>query len=137
MKELVKAIYEKNTGSALDALIDGKIFYGKAPASTRFPFVVFSRVAGSNDWTFTETFDNPLIQFSVFSADSESSMEAAGIADAVRTLYDKCKLSITGETFLYMWLSNVVGPMDDDSISQDGADGGWSCHLDFDVKTQL
>jgi hypothetical protein len=135
MRELVKAIYAKNTGSALDALIGGKIFYGKAPANTLYPYVVFVRVAGSNDWTFTETFDNPLIQFSIFSADHESSIECLNIADAVKALYDDCKLSVTGETFLYMWLANVVGPMDDDSISQDGADGGWACHLDFDVST--
>jgi len=137
MKELVKAIYAKNAGSALDALIGGRIFHGKAPKDTPYPYVVFFRVTGQQDWTFTENFDVPLIQFSVFSADAGSSMECLGIADAVKALYNECSLSVTGETFLYMWLTNVVGPMDDDSISVDGADGGWACHLDFEVKTQM
>jgi hypothetical protein len=135
MKELVKSIYAKNTGSALDTLIGGRIFYGHAPVNTPYPYVVFFRVAGRQDWTFVDKLDNPLIQFSVFSADAESSMECLGIADAIKALYDKCNLSVTGETFLYMWLMNVVGPMEDDSITQAGSDSGWACHLDFDVST--
>jgi hypothetical protein len=135
LKELIKSIYAKNAGSALDTLIGGRIFHGKAPTGTVYPYVVFFRVTGSADWTFTDNFDNPLIQFSVFSADHGSSIECLNIADAVKALYDDCKLTVTGETFLLMWLTNVVGPMDDDSITQDGADGGWACHLDFDVST--
>jgi hypothetical protein len=137
LKELIKAIYAKNSGSALDAIINGRFYYGKAPEGTRFPYVVFFRVAGHADWTFTEYHDNSLIQFSVFSAESGSASEVSIISEAVRTLFDKCKLSVTGETFLYMWLSNITGPMEDDTVSQDGAEGGWACHLDFDVKTQL
>jgi len=136
LKELIKAIYAKNAGSTLDGLIGGRIFHGQAPPNTLFPYVIFFRVAGSIDWLFTENFDNALIQFSVFSADANSSMECLTIADAVKALYDDCKLTVTGETFLYMWLTNVVGPMNDDTITQDGSEGGWMCHLDFDVKTQ-
>ena len=137
MKALRNAIYAKCAGSSLDALINGQIFYGKVPAGTRYPYVVFFRVTGSQEWTFTENFDSPLVQFSVFSATATSSDEAHEIADAIKSLYDECSLSVTGETFLYMWLVNVIGPIDDDSISQDGADGGWACHLDFEVKTQV
>lgn len=136
MKELIKAIYAKNAGSTLDGLIGGRIFHGAAPTGTTFPYVVFFRVAGSQEWTFTENFDCPLIQFSVFSA-SSSSLESAGIADAVQSLYNECRLSVTGETFLHMWLVNTVGPTLDDSIIVEGMDGGWAVHLDFECRTQL
>jgi hypothetical protein len=136
MKELIKAIYAKNAGSTLDTLIGGRIFHGAAPKDTAFPYVVYFRVTGSQEWTFTENFDCPLIQFSVFS-NSPSSLESATIADAVQALYNECSLSVTSETFLYMWLVNTVGPMLDDSIIVEGSDGGWACHLDFDVRTLL
>ena len=137
MKALRNAIYAKNAGSALDTLISGQIFYGKVPTGTRYPYVVFYRISGSPERTFTEEYDNPLIQFSVFSADPNSSNEVHEIADAVKALYDECSLSITGYTLVWMRLQNDVGPLEDDSISQDGADGGWACHLDFYVRASL
>ena len=137
MKALRNAIYAKCAGSALDTLINGQIFYGKVPAGTRYPYVVFYRVSAGIEKTFTEEYDNPLIQFSVFSADPNSSNEVHEIADAVKALYDECSLTITGSTLVWMRLQNDVGPMEDESISQDGADGGWACHLDFDLMVSL
>jgi hypothetical protein len=133
MKALRNAIYAKCAGSSLDTLINGQIFYGKAPAGTRYPYVVFSRVTGNLEKTFTEEYDNPLIQFSVFSANATSSNEAHDIAEAVKSLYDECSLTITGSALIVMEIKNDQGPMEDDSISQDGADGGWACFLDFEI----
>ena len=133
MKALRNAIYAKCAGSALDTLINGQIFYGKAPTGTRYPYVVFSRVSAVDDKTFDKEYDNALIQFSVFSANSSSSNEAHDIAEVVKALYNKCTLSISGKTLIAMEKMNDVGPIEDDSISQDGADGGWACFLDFDV----
>jgi len=132
LKALRNAIYAKCSGSTLDTLINGQIYYGKAPFGTRFPYVVFSRVTGNIEKTFTEEYDLPLIQFSVFSATPTSSNEAHDIAEAVKALYDECSLTISGSTLIWMRLQSDVGPIDDDSISQDGADGGWACHLDFE-----
>jgi len=137
LKNLRNAIFSKNAGSALDTLIAGQIFYGKAPTGTRYPYVIFFRVSGGIEKTFTEEYDTPLIQFSVFSADPNSSNEVHEIADAIKATYDECSLSITGSTLVWMRLQNDIGPMEDDSISQDGADGGWAAHLDFDVRASL
>ena len=137
MKNLRNAIYTKCAGSALDTLINGQLYYGKAPTGTLYPYVVFFNVNDSLDLTFTDEFTDYLIQFSVFSANSTSSNEVYDIAEAIKALYNECSLSITGSVLVWMNLENVVGPQEDDSISQDGADGGWSCHLDFAVKTSL
>ena len=137
MKNLRNAIYAKCAGSALDTLIAGQIFYGKAPFGTRYPYVVFFNVNDSLDLTFTDEFTDYLIQFSAFSANSTSSNEVYDIAEAIKALYNECTLSITGSVLVWINLENVVGPQEDDSISQDGADGGWSCHLDFNVKVSL
>jgi len=137
MKNLRNAIYAKCAGSALDTLINGQLYYGKAPTGTLYPYVVFFRVSGSPEKTFTEEYDCPLIQFSAFSANPTSSNEVHEIADAIKALYDECSLTITGSTLVWMRLANDVGPMEDDTISQDGADGGWACHLDFDVRSSL
>lgn len=133
MKALRNAIYAKCAGAALNTLTNGQIYHGKAPAGTRYPYVVFSRVTSIKEKTFTEKFDCPLIQFSAFSADQSSSTEIYDIAEAIEALYDECSLSISGSTLLRMYLENTVGPFEDDSISQDGADGGWACHLDFNL----
>jgi len=132
MKALRNAIYAKCAGSALDTLINGQIYYGKAPFGTRFPYVVFSRMAGYPGFTFTEEYDFPTIQFSAFSATPTSSNEVHDIAEAIKSLYNECSLTISGSTLIWMRLQSDVGPIDDDSISQDGADGGWACHLDFE-----
>lgn len=136
LKALRNAIFAKCAGSALDTLISGQLFYGKAPVGTRYPYVVFSSIHDSDDPTFTEDFTDYLIQFSAFSAESSSSNEIYDIRDAIKALYNEKSLTITGATLVWMYLVNAMGPMDDDSISQDGRDGGWACHLDFDVKIQ-
>jgi len=135
MKALRNAIYAKLAGSTLDTLINGQLYHVKAPTGTRYPYVVFSRVVGSMEKTFTVDYDNPLIQFSVFSANSSSSNEVYDIAEAVKSLYHKCTLTVTGSTFIYMEFQNDAGPTEDDTISQDGADGGMACHLDFEIMT--
>ena len=137
MKELIKAIYSKNAGSALDALINGQIYYGSAPPGTRYPYVVFFNVTDLDHLTFTDQFTDFTIQFSAFSALSRDATEIIDIKAAIKALYNEQTLSITGSTLVWFNFENAVGPDKDDSITQDGADGGWSCHLDFDVKTSL
>jgi len=134
VKAISKAIYEKFVGSAAQTSYGDILFKGRAPVGTRYPYIVFSKVTSTPEKTFTETFKDRLINFSIFSAYSTPD-EADDIADAIENLYDECVLSITGVTFLRMHLTNTVEPYLDDSIAQDGADGGWACHLDFDLLT--
>jgi hypothetical protein len=134
LKSIQKAIYTKFTGSTLQATYGDILFHASVPPGVRFPFIVFSKVTASPEKTFTETFKNRLVQFSIFSAYATPD-EADDIIDAVESLYDECLLSISGISFLRMHITNTVEPYQDDSISQDGVDGGWACHLDFDLLT--
>jgi len=135
--ELRNAIYAKCAGSALDALINGQIYHGEAPEGTRYPYVIFFNVADSDHLTFTEEFTDCLIQFSAFSAVASSSNEIHGIKAAIKALYNECELTIVGSTLVWINFKNAAGPMKDNEISQDGAAGGWTVHVDFEVKTSL
>jgi hypothetical protein len=136
VKALRNAIYSKLSGSTLETLINGQLYYGSSPSGTRFPYVVFFSVTQTPEKTFTEHYTDAVIQFSVFSATETSSNEAHDISEAVKALYDECALTITGSTLVWMLIQNVNGPVVDDTIQQDGLTG-WACHLDFECKTSL
>lgn len=74
MKELFEAIYARYEATALAAKLT-ELYNTEAPAlSTEdgdggsvFPYGTFSLVSDVPDWTFTETFEDILVQFDFFS----------------------------------------------------------------------
>lgn len=76
-----------------------KLWEDIAPSGTETPYVVFSIVTAGIDYTMTENFFEPRIQFSICD-DQPSSSRAQTLADAVRDLYDTSLLTISGMTTL-------------------------------------
>jgi len=65
MNNLLSAIMTKLSGSALYNDVGGRIFLDEAPEGTEFPYVVFFIVSDVPEKTFTEDFENIIIQFSL------------------------------------------------------------------------
>jgi hypothetical protein len=128
LKNLLTAIMTKTTGSALSIDVGGRIYLDQAPDNSTFPYVVFFIVSDVPEKTFSEDFENVLIQFSLFSA-SSGATEITTIYTDLKSLFDECSLSITGNTLVWMKRANLTTMVDDITI-QDGTQavsiGRWT-----------
>ena len=88
------------------------------PQGTVYPNATYQLVNNTNDWTFTEDFDNALIQFNLYSK-SNSAVEITDAENKLRLLYDNCHLASSdlGSTWgqVYMqrdgsWLDKIPSP---------------------------
>ena len=93
----------RNDGSNNDfyTSIGGRLYNTQAPQNAVFPFAVFTEISDVNEYTFTTSFENVLVQFSLFSTE-ESVSEVRDMFTYCKSLFDWCSLSITGYAFLYM-----------------------------------
>ncbi|HSW62172.1 MAG TPA: DUF3168 domain-containing protein [Dissulfurispiraceae bacterium] len=135
MKALTTSIYGKLAGSSLDTLIGGRMFKGRAPENTEFPYAVYFVVSDVPDLTFTEHFEDVLLQFSLFSSTS-STTEIEDMYTALKSLYDECALTITGATLVWMKRANTQF-MVEDVETPDGTSQIYHYAVDYDIKTSL
>lgn len=112
MDSLLAAIMTKISGSALSTAAGGRIFLDQAPENSEFPYIVFFVVSGVPADTFTDAITETVIQFSIFST-SLSVVEMTGIYANLRSLFDDCSLSITGDTHLWMEWQNLTTMVED------------------------
>ena len=90
---LFTAIYSRYAESSLASLLSG-MYHTQAPADAVFPFVTLSLISQRPEWTFTENFENCLIQFSLFN-DESSPSDAGDEVKLLKELYDFFDLLIT------------------------------------------
>ena len=101
MKNLSTAIYNKISGSAFSTSIGGRLYKTRAPQNPTFPYVIYDIISDVPRDTFTERLEDVIIQFTIFST-SSGTTEIEDIFTNLKTLYDYCSLSITGNTHLTM-----------------------------------
>jgi len=115
--------------------IGGRMYMSENPQGTVYPNATFNLVHNSNDWTFTDDFDNSLIQFNLYSM-SKSAVEILDAEKKLRLLYDNCALASTdlGSTWAHVlmqrdgsWLDKIPHP--------DGTGGGniWRYVIEYKV----
>lgn len=77
--------------------IGGRFYFEMAPQDATLPFCTYHIISNSYDYTFSDNFEDFLIQFSIFSETSSSS-EIMDIFENLKTLFDWCdsSLSVTG-----------------------------------------
>ncbi len=135
MQNLTTAIFSKLSGSALSNDINGQLFKGRAPSNTRLPYIVFSVPSDAPQYTFTESFEGAIVLFDLYS-DSISVLEISTMYADLKTLYDECSLTITGETLVWMREASVSTSVED-ITTQDGIQQVKHWAVNFDVLTQI
>jgi hypothetical protein len=135
MKALSTAIFSKLAGSTLETDIGGRLFKGRADEGAEFPYAVFMVVSDVPEKTFTEDFENVLIQFSLFSSAS-SSGEIEDMYSHLKTLFDECSLTITGSTLVWMKRANAFLMVEDHTTTA-GTQQVWYYAVDYEVMTSL
>jgi hypothetical protein len=110
MKNLTTALYThftRTTGSptpvhnAFYNQISGRLYKEVAPQNSLLPYAVYHLISNVPDWNFTNYFENARIQFDLVSKNT-SSVEVEDMFTNLKSLYDWCALTVTGNTFLYM-----------------------------------
>lgn len=135
MKNLTTAIFGKFSGSLLETDIGGRLFKGRAPDGAAYPYAVFLLVSDVPEKTFSEDFENVLVQFSLFSSAS-SSGEVEDMFTHLKTLYDEQPMTITGSTLVWMKRVNATLTVEDHT-TPDGTVEVWAYHVDYEIKTSL
>jgi len=69
MLELFEAIYNHYLADPLADNLKG-LYHTEAPQEAEFPYAVFSLVSNTQEFTFSENFENCLIQFNIYSRES-------------------------------------------------------------------
>ena len=93
MKTLFQAIYARHQATDLsDALTN--LYCTEAPPRAVFPYGVFSLVSNVPDWTFTEDFEDSLVQFSLFSNVISDQTEVCDAFELLKAAFDKFDLVV-------------------------------------------
>ena len=98
--DIMKGIKTKYTGSALATALTGGIWDTQAPEGTAFPYAVVQAFA-MNDDTYGDDIEFYRIQFNLITNNLNKSAVTTGLnalESALRTLFDKTVLTVTGWT---------------------------------------
>ncbi len=135
MLNLTTAIYGRLAGSALSAHISNRLYKGQAPAGAEYPYAVFMVVTDTPDHTFSEDFENVIVQFSLFSITSGTT-EIENCYTDLKTLYDEKPFTVTGSTLVWMRRGTTVFQVEDHTTPT-GTQRVWAYHCDFEILTSL
>jgi hypothetical protein len=121
LKNLLTAIYNKTLNTNLSSYVGGRIYLDRAIAGAQFPYVVYFIVSGVPDKTFTEDYEEILIQFSLFST-LRSATEITTMYKHLTDLFDECELTIppTGQktdTLVWMKRENLTAMIEDVTVN--------------------
>jgi len=114
--------------------IQGRLFKGRAPEGTQYPYAVFMLISVVPTRTFSEHFEDSLIQFSLFSSTSSSS-EVEDMFTHVKALYDEAQFDITENELIWMRYENAQ-LMPDAVTTPEGTFEIWHYAVDFEIKMQ-
>jgi len=104
MKDLFESIYTRYQATGLTTLLSA--FYNtEAPEDAVFPYGIFSLVSDTPDWTFSENFENCLIQFDLFSK-TVNAVEVCSLYEFLKDAFDFQDLFINNHITVSMVREN-------------------------------
>ena len=101
MQVLFEGIYTKFSDDGdLSGAVTG-MYLAEAPQGTVYPYIVYHKISGVADYTYTEDMENVIIQFNIYD-DHSSSTTINDIYTKLTALYDWCSLSVAPWNSIYM-----------------------------------
>jgi len=116
LKNLLTAIMTKTVNSALSSDVGGRIYLDQAPDGAEFPYIIYFIVTNVPEKTFSEDYENILIQFSLFSS-SSSATEITTMYTDLKALFDECSMTITDNTLIWFRRENLTTMIDDITVA--------------------
>jgi hypothetical protein len=135
LKSLTTAIYAKASGSNFMTALGSRLYKGRAPEGASYPYAVFFFVSNIPQLTFSEDYEDVIMQFSLFSITSGTT-EIENLYTYLKALYDECSLTITGATLIWMKRDNAVFLVEDHTTPS-GTAQVWAYHVDYSIMENL
>jgi len=143
MQALIDAIKLKFQDSALYNAVGGRVYFDMADTN-EYPRVVYHIITSTPDDTFTENYDNTLIQFDLFAAKSADTTEITTMYQNLITLFSttrpdgstarSCQITLSTGEIIPIRHSNLVTLSEDfDEPLPDGTTGLSHFAVDFEV----
>lgn len=134
MNNLLAAIMNKCSGSALATYVGSRIFLDEAPEGSAYPYVVFRIIAGVPQDTFKNTIEDALIEFSLFSV-SDSATEITTMYSNLKSLFDWQPLTISENTCIWS-MRQGLSTMFDDVTTKAGTVGVRHWSVGYSIMLQ-
>jgi len=126
MQVLFTGLYSKfSNNAALKAVVSG-MYLTEAPQGTEYPYIVYHKISGVPDHTYTEDMENVIIQFNIYD-DHNSSTTINDIYTKLTALYDWCSLTVVGWDSIYM-------KRELDNLTRDN--GIWNYFVQYRLEIQ-
>ena len=101
MQVLFTGLYNKYNGDTDLKAVITDMYLKEAPQDAVLPYVVYHKISGVPDYTYTEDMENVIIQFNIFD-DNSSSTTINDIYAKLTALFDWCTLTVLGWNSIYM-----------------------------------
>lgn len=134
MINLLTALSTKLVDSNLYNTCSGRIYLDQAD-SPDYPRVVYSIVSAVPNRTFSETYKDVLVQFSLFSMRSSGMTVMTTMYSDLISLLDEQSLDISGDTLVLMKEENLVTTTET-VTTPTGSQGVIVWHVDFSITIQ-
>jgi len=106
MTDLFVAIMIRYSAVALSSLLTG-LWNTEAPQDAVFPYGVFQLISDVPDWTFTEDFEDCLLQFNLFSNTSDP-VEICALFELLKAAFDFFDLDIPNHEIVSLVRENSI-----------------------------
>ena len=135
MKALTTAIYNEASGTTFMSYIGNRFYKGRARTGAEYPYAVYKVVTNTSNPTFSEDFEDTIIQFSLFSIESGTE-QIENMHTYLRAVYDEAILTIADSTCVWM-RREYTAFQPEEHTTPKGTRQVWSYHVEFSIKENL
>jgi len=128
MTPLMTGLYSKftaDTDGNLYTALSGRLYHGEAPQGVTFPYAVMYAIDQQHDWSFSDDFEDVLVQFSIFTNESSAS-NIGTYWSYLKSLYDDTTLTISGYSKIHMVRTSS-------NLLRDTENNIWQYVTDYEV----
>ena len=125
MIDLFAAIMTRYAAVPLATSLTGGLWNTQAPQETAFPYGVFQLISDVPDWTFSENFEDILLQFNLFS-DTSDPVQICALYELLKTAFDFLELTIANYQTVSMIRESAI-------LTRDGY---WQYNVTYRIVLQ-
>ena len=129
MTPLMTGIYTLFTALPANDLftaVGGRMYDGEAPQGATYPYVVQTTVSHEQDWTFADSLENALVQFSIYT-NEVGATNAGTFWGYLTTLYDDASPTVSGYSMISMIRAQSI-------LVRDQISNVWQYSVDYDCE---
>ena len=129
MTPLIAGIFSLfSTTNDFKTAISSRMYFEEAPQNVDFPYCVVSIISSEHNWTFSDTFEDVLVQFSIFTQDS-SAVNIGTYWGYLISLFDSASLTVSGYSSIFMHRGQS-------RLMRETEDNIWQYVVEYDCEVE-